>query len=244
MPDFDLDTILGWRGRTVRDRKDEEIGKIGDLYLDEATDRPAYAGVRTGLFGRHESILPLDGLVERDGDLIAPYDAELVRDAPAVDPDEALDESEQERLARHYRTPGGSAGAGAGGGAIAGDAETDARAGDGGGAIAQGRDRDGDVDRDVDVDRDRDRDDDREGAVGRGADRDRDDYGAMVRSEEEVVTGTTEMRPTERVRLRKVLVNDQVTRTVPVRREEIRLETDPPPEGDVEQVEDSRRDAS
>ena len=233
MPDLDLDTILGWRGRTVRDRKDEEIGKIGDLYLDEATDRPAYAGVRTGLFGRHESILPLDGLVERDGDLIAPYDAELVRDAPAIDPDEALDESEQERLARHYRASDGADGAG--GAAIGGDAEADERAGDGEGAIAQGRDVDVDVDGDADRDVDGDRDPER--------DVDRDDDGAMIRSEEEVVTGTTEMRPTERVRLRKVLVTDEVTRTVPVRREEIRLETDPPPEGDVEHVEDVRRDA-
>jgi hypothetical protein len=234
MPDHDLETILGWRGRTVRDRKDEEIGKIGDLYLDEATERPAYAGVRTGLFGRHESILPLDGLVERDGDLIAPYDAELVRDAPAVDPDEALDESEQERLARHYRAAGGAAGGGAG--AMGRDVETDADGDDG--AIAAGRDRD--VDRDVDVDRDRDsdRDRDRDRDVARG-----DDDGAMIRSEEEVVTGTTEMRPSERVRLRKVLVTDEVTRTVPVRREEIRLETDPPPKGDVERVEDVPRDA-
>jgi hypothetical protein len=102
MTDYDLDTVLGWRGRTVRDRKDEKIGKIGDLYLDEETDRPAYAGVRTGLLGRRESIVPLAGIVERDGELIAPYDAELVHDAPAIDPDEALDEAEQQRLARHY----------------------------------------------------------------------------------------------------------------------------------------------
>jgi hypothetical protein len=59
-----------------------------------------------------------------------------------------------------------------------------------------------------------------------------------VHSEEEVVTGTTEMRPRERVRLRKVLVTEQVTKTVPVRREEIRLETDPPPEGRIERVEE------
>jgi stress response protein YsnF len=59
-----------------------------------------------------------------------------------------------------------------------------------------------------------------------------------VRSEEEVVTGTTEMRPTEGVRLRKVLVTEHVKKTVPVRREEVRLETDPPPEGTIERVED------
>jgi hypothetical protein len=186
MDDHDLDTILGWRGRTVVDRKGEEVGKVGDLYLDEATDRPAFAGVRTGLFGRHESIVPLAGIEDRDGDLVVPHDAELVRDAPSLDPEDgALDEADQERLARHYA-----------------------------GAPAAAPDRD------------------QEAAPSGEAPE-------MIRSEEEVVTGTTPPRPTERVRIRKVLVTDHVTRTVPVRREEVRLETDPPPEGQVESVEDA-----
>jgi hypothetical protein len=196
MPEHDLDTMLGWRGRTVFDRKDEKIGKLGDLYLDEETGRAAYGGVRTGLFGRHESIVPLRDVTERNGDLVVPYDAELVRDAPAIDPDASLDEAEQERLARHYAAPEGE------------------RAADGEGAADEDRAPDG------------------EGAA------DEDRAPEMIRSEEEVVTGTSEMRPAERVRLRKVLVTENVTQTVPVRREEIRLETDPPPEGNVEHVED------
>jgi PRC-barrel domain/Domain of unknown function (DUF2382) len=193
MTDYDLDTLLGWRGRTVRDRNDEKIGRIGDLYLDEETDRPAYAGVRTGLLGRRESILPLEGLVERDGELIAPYDAELVHDAPAIDPDEALDDAEQTRLAHHYDAPPESPSA-----PDAPPASSSA----------------------TDAEPDR----------GAGAE--------MIRSEEEVVTGTTGMKAAERVRIRKVLVTENVTKNVPVRREEIRLETDPPPEGEIERVED------
>jgi len=193
MTDYDLDTLLGWRGRTVRDRNDEKIGKIGDLYLDEETERPAYAGVRTGLLGRRESILPLEGIVERDGELVAPYDAELVHDAPAIDPDEALDDAEQTRLARHYDAPPES------------PSVPDAPA-------ASSSATDAEPDR------------------GAGAE--------MIRSEEEVVTGTTGMKAAERVRIRKVLVTENVTKKVPVRREEIRLETDPPPEGEIESVED------
>jgi PRC-barrel domain/Domain of unknown function (DUF2382) len=191
MPEHDLDTILSWRGRTVFDRKDEKIGKVGDLYLDDETGRAAYAGVRTGLFGRHESILPLSDVTERNGDLVVPYDAELVRDAPAIDPDASLDEAEQERLARHYAAPGEPA---AGRSTVPTDGDRDAAPGQGG--------------------------------------------PGMVRSEEEVVTGATDLRPAERVRLRKVLVTEDVRQTVPVRREEIRLATDPPPEGTIERVED------
>jgi stress response protein YsnF len=60
----------------------------------------------------------------------------------------------------------------------------------------------------------------------------------MIRSEEEVRLGPVERRPVERVRLRKVTVTENVQRTVPVRREEVRLETDPPPEGRIESAED------
>ncbi len=68
--------------------------------------------------------------------------------------------------------------------------------------------------------------------------RDEDDAPVeMVRSEEEAELHT-ESRPTERVRLKKVTVTDHVERTVPVRREEVRLEHEPPPEGRVVDVEE------
>lgn len=199
----DLDTMLGWPGRTVLDRKGEKLGKLGDLYLDEATDHAAYAGVRTGLLGRNESIVPLEGIEERDGDLVVPHDAELVRDAPSLDPDEGtLSEAEQERLARHYAAGGGEAAR----------EEEPAR-----GEASRG------------------------GDAPRAGDASPGDAPEVIRSEEEVVAGTTPPRPAERVRIRKVLVTDHVKRTVPVRREEVRLETDPPPRGEVEAVEDVDR---
>jgi uncharacterized protein (TIGR02271 family) len=49
---------------------------------------------------------------------------------------------------------------------------------------------------------------------------------AMTRSEEELHVGKTE-RESGRARLRKYVVEDQVTETVPVRREEVRLEREP-----------------
>jgi PRC-barrel domain protein len=181
MERLDIDTALGWRGRTVRDRDGEEIGTLGDVFLDAEHDLPAYAGVRTGLFGRRESIVPLDGIGEHEetGDLWLPYERDLVRGAPSVDPDAALSEDEETALGEHYGHQ---------------------------------------VRRDAGIS-------------------DADDE-TMLRSEEEVATGTTEMRPAERVRLRKVRVTENVTREVPVRREEIRLETEPPPEGRVERVEE------
>ena len=49
---------------------------------------------------------------------------------------------------------------------------------------------------------------------------------AMTRSEEEVKVGTAE-RESGRVRLRKYVVEEEVTKTVPVKREEVRVEREP-----------------
>jgi uncharacterized protein (TIGR02271 family) len=56
---------------------------------------------------------------------------------------------------------------------------------------------------------------------------------AMTRSEEELSVGTTE-RETGRARLRKYVVTENVEKTVPVRREEVRVEREPITEGNVD----------
>jgi uncharacterized protein (TIGR02271 family) len=58
---------------------------------------------------------------------------------------------------------------------------------------------------------------------------------AMTRSEEELRVGTQE-RETGRVRLRKYIVTDEVQQTVPVKREEIRVEREPITDANRDQV--------
>jgi hypothetical protein len=189
MSHLDIDTALAWRGKTVRDSDGEKVGTFGDVFLDQETDRPAWGGVRTGLFGRHESYVPLDRFEEVDDDLRLPFDKQLVTDAPRIEPEVALTTDEEQALFAHY---GREYVRIAGGEPVIPDAE---RAG---------------------------------GTVG-------DD--AMTRSEEEVRVHEGPMRPAERVRLRKVLVTEHERRTIPVRREVVQLETEPPPSGTVESVE-------
>lgn len=174
----DIDTVLGWRGRTVRDRAGEKVGSLGAIYLDRETDRPAYAGVRTGLLGRSEHVVPLDGAEEVDGDVRVPYAKDRIEAAPDVDPEVALSEAQEDLLAEHYEAPTRTEG----------------------------------------------------------------DATEMVRSEEEVEIGVQPSARRERVRLRKYMVTEEVEQTVPVRREEIRLEHEPPPEGRIVDVEDAGDD--
>src|SRR3954468_167336 len=100
---LDIDTVLGWRGKTVRDRDGEKVGTLGALYLDDS-DAPAYAGVHTGLFRRNESVVPLQGAREVDGDVQLPYAQEQISAAPNVDPEVALSDDEESRLQEHYGT--------------------------------------------------------------------------------------------------------------------------------------------
>ena len=194
----DIDTALDWRGRTVRDPEGEKIGSLGDVYLDRQTDRPAWGGVRTGLFGTGESLVPLERVTESaEGDLTVPYPRDLVKDAPRVDADVALDADEESRLYAHYEQDYAPVEAAAADVETREDVETRA---------------------------------DAEAEPAEGA--------TMIRSEEEIVAAQGPMRPAERVRLKKVLVTDEVTKTVPVRREVVQLEHEPAPEGTIESVED------
>jgi hypothetical protein len=178
----DIDTALGWRGRTVRDEHGDELGKVSDLYLDANDDRPAWAAVKRGFLRPTSTVIPLEDLTEgEDGDLHAPFERARFERAPDIDPDVALTEDEERALHEHYGRPWDPP---------SGE-ETDT---------------------------------------------------AMTRSEEEVEFGTRTRQRAERVRLRKVLVEDEVTETVPVRKEVIRLETEPAPEGTIESVEEIDED--
>lgn len=59
----------------------------------------------------------------------------------------------------------------------------------------------------------------------------------MTRSEEEVNVGTRE-REVERARLRKYVITEEVTKTVPVRKEKAVLEREPITEGNVDDAMD------
>jgi uncharacterized protein (TIGR02271 family) len=72
------------------------------------------------------------------------------------------------------------------------------------------------------------------GAVGRDVSGPTTDD-AMTRSEEELRVGTTR-RERGRARLRKYVVTEEVTKTVPVQREEVRVEREPITDANVDQA--------
>ncbi|MEA2287501.1 MAG: hypothetical protein QOJ21_3544 [Solirubrobacteraceae bacterium] len=233
MASHDIDTVLGWRGSTVVDRDGEKIGTFEELYLDQG-DRPAWAAVKTGLFGMRQTFVPLSEAEPVEQGLQVPYDKDQVKAAPNIDPDTQLTDDQEEQLHRHYGLSAGTVGDEPGAPGSPGDEravrddevaapDAEARRDDdvaGQGASASA----GTVDRET-----ADRETVEREAVERGPEGEA--AAEVTRSEEELIVGTRK-RVRGRARLKKYVVTDHVQRTVPVKREEVRVEYDPPEAGD------------
>jgi uncharacterized protein (TIGR02271 family) len=209
MATISRDRVQHFRGHDLYDRDGSKIGAIEEIYLDTETNEPEWALVHTGLFGTKRTFVPLRDASERDEDLSVPFEKSQVKDAPGIDPNGQLSQNEEAELYRHY-------------GLEYSDRRSDTGLAEGtsGTAGAGGTLRDRDH-----VDR---------GTVGRDVSGPTTDD-AMTRSEEELRVGTTE-REAGRARLKKYVVTENETRTVPVKREEVRVEREPITEGNVDRA--------
>jgi uncharacterized protein (TIGR02271 family) len=176
----ELTEAYGFRGRTMLDRDGDKIGKIDDIYEDKQTGQPEWALVHTGLFGTKKTFVPLRGASPVGEDVRVPVEKAHVKDAPGIDPDGELSETEERQLFTHYE--------------LGYETDGDASTGNGHDSTGNGHDVSGPSTDD-----------------------------AMTRSEEELRVAT-ERREAGRARLRKYVVTETEERTVPVRREEVRVE--------------------
>ena len=220
--------LTGLRNGNVVTTSGDKIGGIGQIYLDDQTGDPSFVTANTGLFGTSQSFVPLQGASVRDGDIVVNYDKDTVKNAPRIDDDGKLSPEEEDRLYEYYGLGGGTTGA----------------AYDTGADYDRGADQDSGADRSVgdrirDAVSDSGADSGADGGADRGADYDggadrtvgHDTSGpttddAMTRSEERLNVGT-ESTEVGRARLRKYVVTENVTQSVPVSHEEIVLEREP-----------------
>src|SRR3712207_5524735 len=104
----DLDTIRSWQGATMVDPDSDKIGTIESIYVDDQTGQPEWALVNTGLFGTKSSFVPLAQASSSGDQVQVPYQKQLVKDAPRIDPDQHLSEAEEQQLWAHYGLDYGS----------------------------------------------------------------------------------------------------------------------------------------
>ena len=89
-------------GATAYDRAGDKIGKVGQVYYDDATNQPTWVTVNTGFFGAQESFVPVSG-AELSGDRVTlAYDKATVKDASKIAEDGHLSPQEEQQLYRYY----------------------------------------------------------------------------------------------------------------------------------------------
>jgi PRC-barrel domain len=97
-----IDQALEWRGRQVVDREGHKIGTFDEIYLDEGTNEPAWAAVKTGVFSRRRRVVPISA-AEADGSQIrVPFTKDEVKSAPTIDSEGWVSERDQTAILRHY----------------------------------------------------------------------------------------------------------------------------------------------
>jgi hypothetical protein len=85
------------------DAEGNRIGKITKVYHDDQTGQPLWVLVETGLFGTRQSFAPVHGS-RFDGEqlVVLAVSKDQVKDAPNIDSDAHVSESEQDALRQYY----------------------------------------------------------------------------------------------------------------------------------------------
>ncbi|MFE7593953.1 PRC and DUF2382 domain-containing protein [Kitasatospora sp. NPDC057512] len=88
-------------GHKAVDRNGDKIGTVDEVYLDDATGRPEWAAVRTGIFGR-DAFVPLTTSEFAGDELRVPYDKSLVKESPDFGVGQHLSPAQELQLYRYY----------------------------------------------------------------------------------------------------------------------------------------------
>lgn len=88
-------------GHKAVDRNGDKIGTVDEVYLDDATGRPEWAAVRTGIFGR-DAFVPLTTSEFSGDELRVPYDKSLVKESPDFGVGQHLSPAQELQLYRYY----------------------------------------------------------------------------------------------------------------------------------------------
>lgn len=93
-------------GAPVQGNDGDKIGTVGQIFVDPDSGNPNWITVHTGLFGRHETFVPLDNATWDYEVLHVPFDKKTIKEAPRIDTDEALSSQHEADLYRYYRLGG------------------------------------------------------------------------------------------------------------------------------------------
>lgn len=94
--------ILEPEGEPLLDVAGERVGRIDTVYVDPQTDAPQWAVVSTGIFGARRAVVPLEEARQVIGGVQVPYQRAAIRDAPRGADEDELSVELEHRLRSHY----------------------------------------------------------------------------------------------------------------------------------------------
>jgi hypothetical protein len=101
---FEAGDIREWRGHDVVDTEGKKIGFLESVYVDTATDQPAFATVTIGIPTRRRLVfVPLDGATVGPAYLQVRYPKAQVKDAPWIETDGELLATQEAAVFAHYK---------------------------------------------------------------------------------------------------------------------------------------------
>jgi uncharacterized protein (TIGR02271 family) len=118
-----MDRLAELHGSPVFDQSGDKIGKVEEIYYDEATNRAEWIGIGTGFLGTKRVLVPVEGAEASDEGVTVPYAKDMVKDSPDIDSD-PIDPAAEQALHSYYGTAHQGVGA-----AGASDSERDRQTG-------------------------------------------------------------------------------------------------------------------
>jgi uncharacterized protein YrrD len=96
--------LAEWHGKELVDRDGHRIGRLQDVYVDVETDEPMFGTVKEGLFARHLTFVPLQGVTIGPDNLQVSVSRDQVQDAPNIDMHgDELSQHGESALYHHYQ---------------------------------------------------------------------------------------------------------------------------------------------
>ena len=122
VPPPEAPEVAEWEGYRVDDIGGHSVAKVTGLFVDSETGRPAWLLVKLGRFGKTVPI-SIRECAAAAGRVWVPHEREVIKEAPALDPDIPLNRNQEMQVLDYYGIPG-TVGRGAEIASRPGDSET------------------------------------------------------------------------------------------------------------------------
>ena len=97
-----LNEALGWIGSRVDDIYGAGVGRLEDVWIDPGTGAPRWLLVKEGRFGGRTTLIPFEDATAGAGHIWVPYERDVVRQAPEIEPGAPLTHQVEASLRSHY----------------------------------------------------------------------------------------------------------------------------------------------